>query len=73
MLDRVEGNHPFFCLSGAIGSATYLTFTSRTEKGEKEEKRREREKDGDINKVAALVVIHSYGGHRDAISGSGFS
>ena len=63
----------FSCLSGAIGSATYLTFTSRTEKGRKRETRREREKDEDINKVAALVVIHSYGDHRDAVSGGGIS
>ena len=42
-------------------------------RGRKRETRREREKDEDINKVAALVVIHSYGGHRDAVSGGGIS
>ena len=48
-----------------------VTESLPSEKGRKREKRRE--KDEDINKVAAIVVIHSYGGHRDAASGVGFS
>ena len=68
---------PFFCLSRAIVQQCYISDIYVASRKGGEEKRREREKDEDINKVAAaavaaLVVIPSYGGRTDAISGVRF-